>query len=145
MLYLGLDMHSKWLTIAGFDKATGEMFRQKKTANTPDAVAALFATLPAPRPGVMETGTNAVAMHRVLAPYFTELVLVSPGQVWDRKRDTRAKTDHRDALGLAEKLAEGKLTPLYISTDDLQAWRTLGRARMQATQGLTRLTNQRYA
>ena len=145
MLYLGIDMHSKWFTLAGFDKETGEMYRQKKTANTPEAIRALFATLPAPRMGAMETGTNAIAMQRLLAPYFIEFVIVSPNQTWDRQRNTGAKTDHRDALGLAEKLADGKLKPLFIPTDDLQAWRTLGRARMQTTQDITRLTNRLYA
>lgn len=145
MLYLGIDLHSKWFTLAGFDKETGELYRQKKTANTPEAIQALFATLPMPRQGVMETGTNAVVMHRLLAPYFTELLIVAPNKVWDRRRDTRAKTDHRDALGLAEHLAEGKLTPLFVPTEDLQVWRTLGRARIQVTQDLTRVTNRLYA
>jgi transposase len=145
MLYLGLDVHSKWFTLAGFDKATGELYYQKKTANTPDAIRALFATLPGPRVGAMETGTNAVAMHRVLAPYFTDLIIVSPGQTWDRRRDTSAKTDRRDALRLAERLAEGRLTPLFIPSEDLAVWRTLGRARVQVTQDITRVTNRLYA
>jgi len=38
------------------------MFSQKKTANSPEAIQALFATLPNGRIGAMETGTNAVAM-----------------------------------------------------------------------------------
>lgn len=145
MLYLGIDMHSKWFTLAGFDKETGELYRQKKIANTPDAMRALFESLPTPRMGVMETGTNSVAMHRLLAPYFTDLLIVAPNKVWDRQHNTRAKTDHRDALGLAEKLAEGQLTPLFVPTEDLQVWRTLGRARIQTTQDITRLTNRLYA
>lgn len=145
MLYLGLDVHSKWFTLAGFDKETGEMFRYKKTANTPDAIQALFASLPTPRFGAMETGTNALAMHRVLSPYFSQLQIIAPNQAWDRKHDKSAKTDHRDALGLAEKLADGKLTPLFLPTDDLRAWRTLGRARIQTTQDITRQTNRLYA
>lgn len=145
MLYLGIDMHSKWFTLAGFNKETGQMYHQKKTANTLEAIHALFATLPGPRLGAMETSTNAIAMHRLLAPYFTKLIIVSPNQTWDRKRNTSAKTDHRDVLGLAEKLADGKLTPLFLPTDDLQAWRTLGRARIQATQDITRQTNRLYA
>ncbi|OPZ87734.1 MAG: Transposase IS116/IS110/IS902 family protein [bacterium ADurb.Bin429] len=145
MLYLGLDVHSKWFTYAGFDKETGEIFSKKKTANTPDAMRAAFASLPAPRIGALETGTNAVAMHRLLAPYFTDLLIVAPNKVWDRRRDTQAKTDHRDALGLAEQLAAGTLTPLFVPTEDLQVWRTVGRARIQVTQDSTRATNRLYA
>ena len=145
MLYLGIDLHSKWFTLAGFDKATGEMYYTKKTANTPEAVATLFATLPEPRMGAMETGTNAVAMHRVLAPYFTALSLVSPQKMWDRRRDTQAKTDRRDALGLAEKLAEGTLTPVFVPSDEVRTWQTLGRARIQVTHDITQVTNRLYA
>ena len=145
MLYLGIDMHSKWFTLAGFDNDTGEVFNQKKTANTPAAIAALFAPLPTPRYGAMETGTNAVAIARVLAPYFEQFIVVAPHQVWDRRRLTTAKTDTRDAWGLAERLAAGHLVPLYLPSDDLRAWRTVGRARLQTTQDLTRQTNRLYA
>lgn len=93
----------------------------------------------------METGTNAMAMYRRLAPYFVQLSIVAPNKVWDRQQNTSAKTDHRDAWGLAERLADGKLTPLFVPTDDLRAWRTLGRARVQTTQDITRQTNRLYA
>jgi transposase len=145
MLYLGIDMHSKWFTLAGFDKATGELFQRRKTENTPAAMAALFADLPSPRCGAMESGTNAVAMHRLLAPYFQELIIVAPHKVWDRQHNKTVKTDHRDALALAEKLARKELTPVFVPTDDLREWRTLGRARIQTTQLVTQVTNQLYA
>ena len=145
MLYLGLDVHSKWFTLAGFDKTTGEVFSQKKTANSPEAIQALFATLPDRRMGAMETGTNALAMYRRLAPYFAQLSIVAPNKVWDRQQNTSAKTDHRDAWGLAERLADGKLTPLFVPSDDLRAWRTLGRARVQTTQDITQQINRLYA
>ena len=145
MLYTGIDMHSKWFTLWGFEKETGEMFEQRKTNNDEESVRELFSRLPGPRCGAMEAGTNAVAMHRLLAPYFTELIIVSANQVWDRKRDTRAKTDRRDAEGLALKLAKGELKPLFIPSDDLREWQTLGRARIQVTQDVTRQTNRLYA
>jgi transposase len=118
---------------------------EKKTANYPEAIQALFAKLPDGRMGAMETGTNAVAMYRRLAPYFVQLSMAAPHTVWDRQQNTSAKTDHRDAWGLAERLAAGTLTPLFVPTDDLRAWRTLGRARVQTTQDLTQQTNRLYA
>lgn len=145
MLYLGIDMHSKWFTLAGFDKETGEVFNVKKTSNSPEAIQAVFATLPAGRRGAMEAGTNAVAMYRRLAPYFEQLCIVAPHKVWDRRQQRAAKTDQRDAWGLAERLADNKLTPLFVPTDDLRAWRTLARARMQTTQDVTQQTNRLYA
>lgn len=145
MLYLGIDMHSKWFTTAGFDSETGEVFRRPKTDNTPAAIQSWFAELPAPRCGAMETGTNAVAMHRLLAPYFTTLLMVAPHKVWNRRADKQAKTDHRDAWRLAEELARGHLPALFVPSDELRDWRTLGRARLQTTQLITQVTNQLYA
>jgi transposase len=145
MIYLGLDVHSKWFTLAGFNKISGEMFSEKKIANSPEAIEALFATLPKDRMGVMETGTNALSMYRLLAPYFVKLIIVAPNKVWNRKQNTSAKTDHRDAYSLAEQLAAGKLTPLFVPTDDIQDWRTLGRARIQTTQDITLYTNRIYS
>jgi len=53
-------------------------------------------------------------MHRLLAPYFDELIIVSPNKVWDRRRNTSAKTDSRDALTLAEALSKGELRAIYL-------------------------------
>jgi len=145
MLYLGLDVHSKWFTLNGFEKTTGECFFIKRVANEPDAIREAFAGLPAPRCGALEAGTNALALHRVLAPYFEELLIVAPNKVWDRRRDTQAKTDRRDALALAEALAEGRLRGIYRPDEDLQVGRSLVRGRLQVTHDLTRLVSQLYA
>jgi transposase len=145
MLYLGLDVHCKWFTLAGFDPATGETVRLAKVPNTPEAIAEAFAGLPAPRQGAMEAGTHTLALHRVLAPYFTALLVVAPHRVWDRRRDPRPKTDARDALGLAERLAKGELHGIYLPDDGVRDLRALVRGKLQVTQDLTRLVNQVYA
>jgi len=145
MLYLGLDVHSKWFTVNGFEKTTGECFKLKRVNNEPVAIKEAFASLPSPRWGALEAGTNALALHRVLAPYFEKLIIVSPNKVWDRRRDTSAKTDSRDAIALAEALAEGKLRGIYRPDEVLQIGRSLVRGRLQATRDKTRLTNQIYA
>ncbi|MHB0937518.1 MAG: IS110 family RNA-guided transposase [Armatimonadota bacterium] len=145
MLYLGLDVHSKWFTLNGFDKTTGECFYLKRVANEPGAIREAFAALPAPRRGALEAGTNALALHRVLAPYFEELLIVAPNKMWDRRGDPRAKTDRRDALALAEALAEGRLRGIYRPDAVLQVGRSLVRGRLQVTRDLTRLVSQLYA
>lgn len=145
MLYLGLDVHSKWFTLAGFVKETGECLKIAKVLNDPTAIAETFAALPTPRTGALESGTNAVAMHRLLQPYFEQLIIVAPNQVWDRRRDTGAKTDARDAYGLAEALAQGWLRPIYLPDDTLRGYRTLGRGRVLLAQEITRQVNHLYA
>lgn len=134
MLYLGLDVHSKWFTLAGFVKETGECLKIAKVLNDPTAIAETFATLPTPRAGALESGTHAVAMHRLLQPYFDRLIIVAPNQVWDRRRDTGAKTDARDAYGQAEALAQGRLRPIYLPDDTLSLART-GMARNSSAYG----------
>lgn len=145
MLYLGLDIHCKWFTLAGFEATTGECVHVPKVANTPAAITEAFAGLPAPRQGAMEAGTHAVALHRVLAPYFETLLIVAPHTVWDRRRDRRPKTDTRDAQGLAEKLAKGELRGIYLPDDAVRELRALVRGKLQVTQDITRLVNQLYA
>jgi transposase len=145
MLYLGLDVHSKWFTIAGFDQETGECFKVPKVMNDPSAIAETFAALPTPRCGAMESGTNALPMHRVLAPYFDNLIIVAPNKVWDRRRDAGPKTDSRDALRLAEELSCGRLRPIYLPDDTLREQRTLVRGRIQTAQEITRQVNHLYA
>jgi transposase len=145
MLYLGLDVHSKWFTLAGFDPETGECVKVPKVANTPEAIAATFALLPTGRHGVLESGTNALPMYRLLQPYFDTLIIVAPNKVWDRQRQTDPKTDLRDAYTLAEELAWGRLRPIYLPDDTLRAYRTLTRGRIEIAQTITRQVNHLYA
>jgi transposase len=145
MLYLGIDPHCKWFAMDGFEKTTGECFRQKRVANEAEAIREAFADLPMPRSGVLEAGTNALALYRLLTTYFEELIIVAPNKVWDRRRNTSAKTDSRDAFALAQALAEGRLRGIYRPSETLQVGRSLVRGRLQVTRDITRLVNQLYA
>ena len=145
MLYLGIDLHSKSFTVNGFDKTTGEAFFIKKVANEAEAIREAFAAVPSPRAGVLEAGTNALAMYRLLAPYFAELMIVAPNKVWDRRRQTGPKTDRHDALGLALALAKGDLRAIYRPDLTLQEGRSLVRGRLQVTRAITRVVSQLYA
>jgi len=145
MLYLGLDVHCKWFTVNGFEKTTGECFHLKRVNNEPEAIREAFTQLPTPRCGALEAGTNALALHRVLAPYFEKLIIVAPNKMWDRRRDPSAKTDSRDAFALAEALAEGRLRGIYRPDQVLQVGRSLVRGRLQVTRDINRLVNQLYA
>ena len=109
MLYLGLDVHSKWTTIKGFNPETGEVVEYRQVSNQPEAMAAVLRDLPGPLHGVMESGTNAWAMYRVLEPLFSRLVIANPTHLGDRKRDRSAKTDRRDALRMGQQLHRGEI------------------------------------
>ena len=48
MLYLGLDVHSKWTTLRGSDPESGEVLERGRISNEPEAMAAALSELPGP-------------------------------------------------------------------------------------------------
>ena len=142
MLYLGLDVHSKWTTIKGFDPETGEIVEYRQVSNEPEEMEAVLGSLPGPLHGVMESGTNAWAMYRVLEPLFAHLVIANPTHLWDRKRDRSAKTDRRDALRMARQLQRGEIEGIYVPDEQTQDLRVLVRSKVRATRWVTKLTNE---
>ena len=42
MLYIGLDVHSKWMTMMGFDPETGEIISRERVPNEFEALQATF-------------------------------------------------------------------------------------------------------
>ena len=142
MLYLGLDVHGKWTTIKGFDAETGEMVEHRQVSNEPEAMAAVLGRLPGPLHGALEAGTNSWAMYRQLRPFFEQLVIADPAQIWDRKRDRGAKTDPRDALGLAQKLQRGEIKGIYVPDERTQDLRVLVRSKVRSTRWVTKLVNE---
>jgi len=142
MLYLGLDVHSKWMTVKGFFPETGEAFEIARVANDEESLAETFGNLGVPVYGAMESGTNSWAVYRILKRYFEELIVVDPASVWGREVRRGAKTDRRDAFKLATKLYRGELEALYIPDEKTQDQRVLGRSKINATRRVTKLVNE---
>jgi transposase len=142
MLYVGLDVHSQWTTLRGFDPETGEIVERARISNEPEVMAAVLGELSGPLHGVMETGTNAWSMYRALEPYFARLVIADPAQLWDRKRDRSAKTDRRDALRMAQQLSRGEIKGIYVPDEHTQDLRVLVRGKVRATRWVTKLVNE---
>ena len=86
MLYLGLDVHSKWTTMVGFDPESGETVRLDRVSNDAETVRTALSGLRGPLHGVMEAGTSSWAMYREIFPHFEELVVADPAKLWDRRR-----------------------------------------------------------
>jgi transposase len=141
MLYLGLDVHSKWSTVVGLSRETGELTHWDRVPN--EELVKTLAALDEPLEGVMETGTQAWALYRVLRPVFKTLWIVDAAKMWDRRRDRSAKTDRRDALRLAQALAKGDLKGVvWIPDEHIQELRTLERAKIRSSRWVTKLTNE---
>jgi len=109
MFYIGLDCHGKWTTAAGLNPETGESLSLERVSNEPGEMAKALEGLEGPLYGVMESGTNAWAMYREFLPIFERLTVVDPSGVWDRRSDRQAKTDHLDAMRMAQMLYRGQI------------------------------------
>jgi transposase len=142
MLYLGLDVHSKWMTVKGFNPETGEDLEIMKLPNDEGSLSQAFANLECPLYGAMETGTNSWAVYRILEPYFERLIVVDPATVWGKEVRRGAKTDRRDAKRLALKMYRGELEPLYVPDVRTQDQRALARAKINASRHVTKLVNE---
>jgi len=142
MLYIGLDVHCKWITVAGFNPATGEIIERDRVANDPDSLSRLFDELPGPLHGIMESGINSWAIYRDLRPLFETLTVAEPAKLWDRRRDRKAKTDRADALRMAHMLYRGEVEGLYIPDEKTQDLRVLVRGKVRMSRWVTRLTNE---
>ena len=142
MLYLGMDVHSKWMTIKGFDSETGEMVEINRQPNDEESLAKVFGSLRGSLNGVMESGTNSWAVYRILESYFEKLIVVDPATVWGREGRRGAKTDRGDAMKLAIKMYRGELEPLYIPDVATQDQRALGRGKINASRHVTKLVNE---
>ena len=139
---LGLDVHSKWTTIKGFDPESGEIVELDRIGKEKEAMSAALSRLPGSLYGVMETGTNSWAMYHELKPFFAQLTIVNPAQLWDRQRDRSAKTDRRDAWRMAQKLYRGEIKGIYVPDHHTQDLRVLVRGKVRATRWGTKLVNE---
>ena len=142
MFYIGMDVHGKWTRIEGFDPDTGEVVSFPKVANDPEALGEVFSTMDGPIHAAMEIGTNAWAMYWTLRQMVDELIVVDTLETWGREGRRGAKTDKRDAKGLARKLYEGTLKALYVPDKLTQDYRVLIRARVSTTRRVTALVNE---
>jgi len=141
MLYIGLDVHSKSTTAKWLDGITGAT-QTEKVPNDIDSLSKFFNGLEGPLFGAMESGTNSWRIYRNIESHFAELVVVDPATVWGKTIRRGAKTDGRDALGLALKMQRGELIPLYVPDKETQDLRCLTRARINATRHVTKLVNE---
>lgn len=142
MLYLGLDVHSKWMTVKGFDPKSGEWMEIEKLPNDIDSLDQYFSDLEGPLYGAMESGTNSWAVYRMLEPHFEQLIVVDPATVWGKEIRRGAKTDRRDAAKLAMKMYRGELEPLYVPDPTTQDLRALSRGKIHASRHVTKLVNE---
>jgi len=112
MIYVGLDVHKRFSRMGTFDPTTGELQDLGEVSNERQALAAKLEMISSPKTVVLEAGRTSYHMAGVLEPIAEEVWIVDPGEVRRLQRGI-AKTDRRDAAGMAWWAAKGALTPLW--------------------------------
>jgi transposase len=140
MLYVGLDVHKEFTTIGQFDPATGELTQLGEVATEKQQLIEALERLPAPRTAVLEAGRKSHWVAAMVESAADEVWIVDPLEV-RRLQGRRAKTDRRDATGLAWWAAKGVLTPLWRPKAQTMDLRELTRGRIAMVRLTTRVRN----
>jgi transposase len=125
--WVGLDVHAHESTIAVFDQATGEV-NTRRVVGRPHELLSLLASVSRPARMVYEAGPTGYGLVRRARAAGIEIVVCAPGRT-DRAPTDRVKTDKRDAIRLARRLAAGELTLVTVPSVEHEQLRDLVRCR----------------
>jgi transposase len=125
--WVGLDVHAHESTIAIFDQATGEL-TTRRVAGRPHELLPWLRGVAQPARMVYEAGPTGYGLARRARAEGIELVVGAPGRA-DRAATDRIKTDKRDAIRLARRLAAGELTLVTVPSLEHEQLRDLVRCR----------------
>jgi transposase len=143
LLFLGLDVHAKSITIATAESGSGgEVRLYGAIANDLHALEKVFAKLRKAHPGAelrvcYEAGPTGFVLARRLAQLQIDCTVVAPSLIPVRCGE-RIKTDRRDARKLARLHRAGELSAVHVPDASDEAMRDLCRARTDAVQDLRR-------
>ena len=142
LLFVGLDVHAKTITIAVAPGDGGEARLYGTITNDLHALEKVFAKLKKAHPGAelrvcYEAGPTGFVLARRLGQLKIDCTVVAPSLIPTRAGD-RIKTDRRDALRLARLHRAGELSAVHVPDASDEAMRDLCRARTDAVQDLRR-------
>jgi transposase len=125
--WVGLDVHSRESTIAVFDQGTGELSTRRVVGRPHELVERLM-EIAVPARMVYEAGPTGYGLARRARAAGIEMLVWAPGRT-DRAATDRIKTDKRDAIRLARRLAAGELTFVTVPSVEHEQLRDLVRCR----------------
>jgi transposase len=125
--WVGLDLHAHESTIAVFDQVTGEV-TTKRVIGRPHELLPWLRSVERPARMVYEAGPTGYGLARRARAEGIEIVVCAPGRS-DRAPSDRVKTDKRDAIRLARRLAAGELTFVTVPSVEHEQLRDLVRCR----------------
>lgn len=141
--FVGLDVHSKSITIAVVDWGRQPAKVLSTVPNEANKVVKQLAKLG--KPGELricyEAGPTGFGLCRTLREKGYACMVVAPSLVPEKSGD-RVKTDRRDAARLAHFLRSGDLTEVHVPDAGSEAVRDLSRAREDAKENERRARQQ---
>jgi transposase len=138
MFHVGLDLHSKHITICVLGE-TGQVFQRCRVRGLEEMLGILRAL-----PGRFEVCSEARYgyghYHDVLQPPAARVLMAHPGQLRliFRPRD---KNDRKDAERLAKLLYLGETPTVHVPSAEVRTWRELINCRSQVIAKRTRAKN----
>jgi transposase len=125
--WAGLDVHARSVLAVTLDATTGEIRRQRLSAETATVVEFL-AKLPGPTRVAYEAGPTGYGLARALERAGIGCVVAAPGKI-ERPAQDKVKTDVRDAERVLRLLMIDALVSVRVPTVEEEAIRDLVRAR----------------
>lgn len=127
MRWIGMDVHAAESTVAIFDQRTGEVNVQRRRGRPIELVELLY-EIERPFRAVYEAGPTGYGLYRAARAERMAISVCAPGAS-ERPGGQRIKTDRRDAIRLARRLAAGELTLVTVPSLEHERLRDLVRCR----------------
>ena len=118
-----MTVHAHESTIAIFDQATGEL-TTRRVVGRPHELMPWLRGVERPARMVYEAGPTGYGLARRALADGIDLAVCAPGRT-DRDPTDRVKTDKRDAIRLARRLAAGELTMVAVPSVEHERLRDL--------------------
>jgi transposase len=130
--YIGMDVHAMSCTVC-IVGPSGRQLKSDVVETNGQALVEYLRAIPRPRHLCFEEGTQSAWLHEILAPHVDELVVVAITQ------SRGAKSDAKDALGLAQALRLGAIgTSVFKAPSRFARLRALAVSYDQITRDVTR-------
>jgi transposase len=140
-IYVGIDVHKK--TYSVYCLCEGQLVKKATvSAITTTLVSMLRKYFPeAEIYSAYEAGFSGFVLHRVLLAHGIKNIVVNPASIEVAARD-KVKTDKRDCQKIAVQLAAGRLSEIFVPSQEVEQHRLLTRTIEQLVNERTRLGQQ---
>ena len=127
MLFAGIDLHKRSLTVCVIDKKTGETFDQRFSCSEESRILKFFKELGTFQ-AVVEASATYDWLWELLEPYADRLVLAHPKKI-RMIAESMKKTDRNDAFFLAWLLSQDSVPEAHRPTPHQREYQLLVRTK----------------